>query len=154
MSHLTVGVVGAGAMGAGIAQVAAAAGHHVMLFDQRSEAPALAVEGVRAGLSKRVADGKLSSEQLRGIVSRIATGGALADFADCDLVIEAVAGADTAMKLGVNYPAGPFEWLAACGLSHIVGLLEHLQALTCSERYRVSPWLMERNWNLNDRAAR
>jgi 3-hydroxybutyryl-CoA dehydrogenase len=54
--------------------------------------------------------------------------------------------ADTAMRLGVNYPAGPFEWLTKCGVPDVVTLLEHLQRLTCSERYRASPWLLERHW--------
>lgn len=55
--------------------------------------------------------------------------------------------ADIAMRLGVNYPAGPFRWLTLCGLSEVITLLEHLQRTTCSERYRVSPWLLERHWN-------
>ena len=57
-----------------------------------------------------------------------------------------VSAADTAMKLGVNYPAGPFEWLDKCGVSDIVRLLDNLHRLTRSERYRVSPWMLERYW--------
>jgi 3-hydroxybutyryl-CoA dehydrogenase len=52
-----------------------------------------------------------------------------------------VEGADAAMKLGVNYPAGPFEWLQAWGVERVVGVLEALDAYCCGERYRVSPWL-------------
>ncbi len=54
------------------------------------------------------------------------------------------AAADTAMKLGVNYPAGPFEWLAQLGASPLVVLLDRLWAHTRSERYRVSPLLRQR----------
>jgi len=51
------------------------------------------------------------------------------------------AGADAAMKLGVNYPAGPFEWLAFWGADAIVALLDRLDQHYRGERYRVSPYL-------------
>lgn len=54
------------------------------------------------------------------------------------------AGADLAMKLGVNYPAGPFEWLARWDLAAVVRLLDALDAFYRGERYRVSPWLRRR----------
>ncbi|MBV8124689.1 MAG: 3-hydroxyacyl-CoA dehydrogenase [Burkholderiaceae bacterium] len=54
------------------------------------------------------------------------------------------AAADVAMKLGVNYPAGPFEWLALCGPHAIAGLLDRLFEAYRSERYRVSPMLRQR----------
>ena len=59
-------------------------------------------------------------------------------------------GADSAMKLGVNYPAGPFEWIRQWGTdlhSGCAGIAEVLDALDGhyrGERYRVSPWLRER----------
>ena len=53
-------------------------------------------------------------------------------------------GADAAMKLGVNYPAGPFEWLGRLGAPAIVQLLDALDAHYRGERYRVSPWLRMR----------
>jgi len=52
--------------------------------------------------------------------------------------------ADAAMKLGVNYPAGPFEWLAGWGAAEVVALLDALDAHYRGERYRVSPWLRQR----------
>ena len=55
-------------------------------------------------------------------------------------------GADAAMKLGVNYPAGPFEWLAAWDAGAIVALLDALDAHYRGERYRVSPALRQRAW--------
>lgn len=51
------------------------------------------------------------------------------------------AGADAAMKLGVNYPAGPFEWLAFWGAEPVVRLLDRLDQHYRGERYRVSPYL-------------
>lgn len=53
-------------------------------------------------------------------------------------------GADAAMKLGVNYPAGPFEWLARWSVAEVVQLLESLDHHYRGERYRVSPWLRRR----------
>jgi 3-hydroxybutyryl-CoA dehydrogenase len=50
-------------------------------------------------------------------------------------------GADAAMKLGVNYPRGPFEWLAAWSASGVVNTLDALDAHYRGERYRASPWL-------------
>ncbi|MFM7704975.1 MAG: 3-hydroxyacyl-CoA dehydrogenase family protein, partial [Rubrivivax sp.] len=61
-----------------------------------------------------------------------------------DAVLQGVCspeGADAAMKLGVNYPAGPFEWLAGWSVAGVVGVLEALDAEYRGERYRVSPWL-------------
>ncbi len=53
------------------------------------------------------------------------------------------AGADAAMKLGVNYPAGPFEWLARWDVRAVVALLDALDAHERGERYRVSAWLRQ-----------
>ena len=47
------------------------------------------------------------------------------------------AGADAAMKLGVNYPAGPFEWLAAWSREGVMAVLDALDACYRGERYRV-----------------
>jgi 3-hydroxybutyryl-CoA dehydrogenase len=54
------------------------------------------------------------------------------------------AAADAAMKLGVNYPQGPFEWLSAWDTGSVVGLLDALDFHYRGERYRASPWLRER----------
>ena len=54
-----IAVVGTGAMGAGIAQVAAAAGHPVKLLDARPDAAARAVTGIREQFAKMAAKGKL-----------------------------------------------------------------------------------------------
>jgi 3-hydroxybutyryl-CoA dehydrogenase len=54
-------------------------------------------------------------------------------------------GANTAMKLGVNYPAGPFEWLAGWNTSAVMQLLDALDQHYRGERYRISPWLRQRS---------
>jgi 3-hydroxybutyryl-CoA dehydrogenase len=53
-------------------------------------------------------------------------------------------GADAAMKLGVNYPAGPFEWLARWSAREVVALLDALDHHYRGERYRASPFLRAR----------
>jgi len=55
-------------------------------------------------------------------------------------------GANDAMKLGVNYPAGPFEWLALWGVAPVVQVLDALDVHYLGERYRVSPLLRQRAW--------
>ena len=62
------------------------------------------------------------------------------------------AGADAAMKLGVNYPAGPFDWLARWGAPAVVQVLEALDAHYRGERYRVSPWLRHAVWQAHHAA--
>ena len=54
--------------------------------------------------------------------------------------------ANRAMRLGVNYPSGPFEWLDEIGSDYFVRLLENLGRLVDSERYRVSAYLREKQW--------
>ncbi len=56
-------------------------------------------------------------------------------------------GADDAMKLGVNYPAGPFEWLSLWGAAPACHVLDALDAHYRGERYRVSPGLRHRTWS-------
>jgi 3-hydroxybutyryl-CoA dehydrogenase len=61
-----------------------------------------------------------------------------------DAVLQGVCtteGADAAMKLGVNYPAGPFEWLSRWHAAGVINLLQALDNHYRGERYRVSPWL-------------
>lgn len=57
------------------------------------------------------------------------------------------AAADTAMKLGTNYPAGPFDWYARLGAPWVLGVLDALYRGSRSERYRASPWLQQRAWS-------
>jgi 3-hydroxybutyryl-CoA dehydrogenase len=65
-----------------------------------------------------------------------------------DAVLQGVCtpeGADAAMKLGVNYPAGPFEWLAGWRVAEVAQLIDTLDHHYRGERYRVSPWLRRRS---------
>ena len=85
-----VGVIGAGAMGSGIAQVAATAGHSVLLFDTRKEAVEKAILGLSSTLNKLVEKAKISKEDAHGILSRIKPAFDLKELSACGLVIEAI----------------------------------------------------------------
>ena len=91
---LTVGVVGAGAMGRGIAQVAAAAGHRVLLSDADAAVVDRARDTIRAGLARDVTKGRTDQPRADALLSRIESVGATADgfgaFSECGIVIEAV----------------------------------------------------------------
>ena len=93
-SHLVVGVVGAGAMGSGIAHVAAAAGHRVVLGDARPEAFATARASIAKAVARDVEKGRLDQPGAEALLARITDAGDLsagyAAFASCGLVIEAV----------------------------------------------------------------
>ncbi|HOQ62192.1 MAG TPA: 3-hydroxyacyl-CoA dehydrogenase NAD-binding domain-containing protein, partial [Vicinamibacterales bacterium] len=94
MSALTrdslVAVVGAGAMGAGIAQVAAVAGHRVRLLDNRPDVAARAVAGIRAQLAKMAEKGRLTAADAAAAGMRLLPAHEIADLADAGLVIEAI----------------------------------------------------------------
>ncbi|MBI2313855.1 MAG: 3-hydroxyacyl-CoA dehydrogenase PaaC [Betaproteobacteria bacterium] len=85
-----IAVVGAGTMGAGIAQVAAAAGHRVLLFDARADAAARAVEGIGAALGKLMERGKMTAAEKDALVARISPCARLEEFASAALTVEAV----------------------------------------------------------------
>jgi 3-hydroxybutyryl-CoA dehydrogenase len=84
-----IGVVGAGQMGTGIAEVAALAGYEVRLLDIEQARLADAVERIRHHLDRRVGKGTLSDAEEHAALSRIATSTDYTVFADCQLVIEA-----------------------------------------------------------------
>ncbi len=88
-SLATVAVIGSGTMGAGIAEVAAAAGHPVRIFDINQTAIAQAIDGIAMRLASRVERGKLASEQADALLARLHPAHDLAALADADLVIEA-----------------------------------------------------------------
>ncbi|TCW07784.1 3-hydroxybutyryl-CoA dehydrogenase [Raoultella sp. BIGb0138] len=85
----TVAVIGCGTMGAGIAEVAAAAGHPVLIYDIAADALTRAVDGIGQRLASRVVRGKLAAEQAEALLARIVPVTGLAALADAWLVIEA-----------------------------------------------------------------
>ncbi len=89
MEVAKLGIIGAGQMGCGIAQVAAQAGIEVVLVDAQ---PMLADKGrkkIDAALDKLVQKGKLKAEERSAIIARVTTAENMSAFADCDAVVEA-----------------------------------------------------------------
>lgn len=85
-----IGIVGAGAMGRGIAQIGAQAGITVKLFDLNGAAIQAARESLQQTWDKLVAKGKMSAQACQAALSRVVACADLADMADADLVVEAV----------------------------------------------------------------
>ncbi len=86
----TIGVVGAGAMGRGIAQIAAQAGLRVRLYDTSADAIAAARESLRQTREKLAQKGKLSAADAQAALERVESATALTDMSACQLVVEAI----------------------------------------------------------------
>jgi 3-hydroxybutyryl-CoA dehydrogenase len=86
----TVGIVGAGAMGRGIAQIAAQAGSTVLLFDLQLEASRAAQTAVFSQWDKLGEKGRLDAAQLSACKSRLFCADTLGALAGCDLIVEAI----------------------------------------------------------------
>ena len=85
----TVGVIGAGTMGAGIAQVAAQTGYAVMLYDISDSVVQTALDKLRATLQRLVEKGRMTTEALDALMGRISPTSDLAAMKDAQIVIEA-----------------------------------------------------------------
>ena len=90
LTFKTVGIVGAGTMGAGIAQVAAIAGCRVKLYDARDGAAKAALARNAETLVTLAGKGKLSADDAKTASARMESATDLADFHDCDLIVEAI----------------------------------------------------------------
>ena len=86
----TVGIVGTGAMGRGIAQIAAQAGSTVLLFDTQADAIAKARDALGAQWDKLVDKGRLDATDAAAHKQRLRPAARLAELAGCDLVVEAI----------------------------------------------------------------
>ena len=85
-----VAIIGAGAMGRGIAQIAAQSGSQVWLYDTQAEAVHKARNSVFEQWDKMQEKGRLTAEAVNGHKSRLLVANSLQDLAACDLVIEAI----------------------------------------------------------------
>lgn len=95
MDIRTVGVVGAGQMGNGIAHVFALAGYDVKLTDISDEALKRAVATIDKNLDRQVSRGKISAEEKAAAMARISTTKVLAEVGPSDLIIEAATERET-----------------------------------------------------------
>ncbi|MDX1912398.1 MAG: 3-hydroxyacyl-CoA dehydrogenase NAD-binding domain-containing protein [Saprospiraceae bacterium] len=86
----TIGILGAGAMGSGIAQVAAAAGHHVIICDNLTIALTKASRNIQATLKTLVEKGKMTDAESYALFSRLKFTDHMSEFRHCSIVIEAI----------------------------------------------------------------
>jgi 3-hydroxybutyryl-CoA dehydrogenase len=84
-----IGVVGAGQMGSGIAEVVITSGFNVLVRDINQEAIERGRTRIASDLEKKVQKGKMASEEKEAILRRLSTTTQLEDFKNCDFVIEA-----------------------------------------------------------------
>ena len=87
---MKIGVIGSGAMGSGIAQVAAQAGHDVVVFDEQTTALERASANLQSTMSKLVEKGKLNQEEAQAIIGRVHFSHSMPTLAGSELVIEAI----------------------------------------------------------------
>jgi len=90
MSITRVGVVGSGIMGSGIAEVAAANGHEVVLRSRSQDGADRMLAGLSKSLAKQVEKGKRTDEEAKEITERVRATTHLGELVDVDLVIESV----------------------------------------------------------------
>jgi len=87
---MNVGIIGAGTMGIGIAQVAATNGCRVWVYDANAKQVETATAGLEKTLTRLVDKQKISAEKMIEILANIAIATELKDFKDCELIIEAI----------------------------------------------------------------
>jgi 3-hydroxybutyryl-CoA dehydrogenase len=90
MSIKRVGIVGSGIMGSGVAEVAAASGHEVVLRSRRQSGADAMMEGLHKSLAKQVEKGKRTEADAKEIAGRVRATTHLGELVDVDLVIESV----------------------------------------------------------------
>ena len=100
MTINTVGILGSGIMGSGIAEVAAKSGHTVILRSRKQESADAMVASLEKSLTKQVDRGKLDEATKTEVLGRVSATSEIADLADCDLIIESVV-EDLAVKLAL-----------------------------------------------------
>ena len=90
MSIKSVGIIGSGIMGSGIAEVAAKAGHTVIVRSRKQETADDMVTRLEKSLGKQVEKGKLDEAERDAVLGRVTATSELESLAGCDLVIESV----------------------------------------------------------------
>lgn len=90
MSITRVGIVGSGIMGSGIAEVAAASGHQVVLRSRSQQSAESMLKGLEKSLAKQVEKGKRTKEEAAAVRERASATTHLGELVDADLVIESV----------------------------------------------------------------
>ena len=87
---MKVGVLGAGSMGIGIAQIAASNGHQVVLLDNNANAIEFSMTKLKSVLDRLVQKNRLQVQEAKDLFGRIETTSIMNEFNDCDIVFEAI----------------------------------------------------------------
>ncbi len=87
---MKVGVLGAGSMGIGIAQIAASNGHQVVLLDNNANAIEFSMIKLKSVLDRLVQKNRLEVQEAKDLFGRIETTSIMNEFNDCDIVFEAI----------------------------------------------------------------
>ena len=90
MDIKTIGIIGAGRMGAGIAQVMAASGFEIILMDIKDEFIRRGIDNIKKGLAKALEKGKITPEEKEKAITKIRTTKRFEDMEEADFIIEAV----------------------------------------------------------------
>ena len=85
-----VGVIGSGIMGSGVAEVAAKAGHEVVLRSRKQETADRMIASLQKSLAKQVEKGRLTEEEQTATLGRVTATSELTALKDCDLVLESI----------------------------------------------------------------
>ena len=117
----TIGVIGAGQMGNGIAHIASMSGYNVRMLDAAEPALAKALATISKNLDRQIAKGKLTEAEKAAGLARISTGTNYSMFSDCQLVIEAATENEAVKKqiFATLCPVLPPETLIASNTSSI-----------------------------------
>ena len=94
----TIGIIGAGQMGSGIAHVSALAGFNVLLYDISADSVEKGIATVSGNMARQVGSGKLEEQVRQDAMGRISAAPAMADLAAADLVIEAATEDETVKR--------------------------------------------------------
>jgi 3-hydroxybutyryl-CoA dehydrogenase len=135
----TIGLVGTGAMGRGIAQIAVAAGFPVRLFDSRPNAVGEAADFVAKMLARAAEKGQMTADAARGATDLLTAVDSLAGLAPCDMVVEAIVEdleAKRALFKAIEAEVTPHTILASNTSSLSITAI----AAACKRPARVAGW--------------
>jgi 3-hydroxyacyl-CoA dehydrogenase len=141
----TVGIVGAGFMGPGIAESTTVAGLRALVYESEAAPLERSRERVAASLDRAVSRGKLEPDAATDALQRATFTTELVDLLGCDLVIEAVTEDEwiksDGMKLGCGHPMGPLALCDFIGLDVIEGICASLYEEHKRDEYAAPPLL-------------